>query len=73
MRKCFEAEAFRACVVLCGRVLETALNRKYYEVTGADLMETSPSRNFSFDSMLGSFILNCRQYGEYSDVFNSVE
>jgi len=42
MRKCFEAEAYRACVILCSRVLETALNRKYYEVTGADLMETSP-------------------------------
>ncbi|MHA1476021.1 MAG: hypothetical protein ACTSRX_02975 [Promethearchaeota archaeon] len=31
-------------------------------------METSPSRKFSFDLMFGSFILNCRQYGEYSDV-----
>ena len=42
IRKCFEAEAYRSCVVLCGRVLETALQRKYYEVTGVDLMETSP-------------------------------
>ncbi len=42
MRKCFEAEAYRSCVVLCGRVLETALLRKYYDLTGKDLLETSP-------------------------------
>ena len=42
IRKCFEAEAYRSCVVLCGRILETSLQRKYYEVTGIDLSETSP-------------------------------
>lgn len=42
IRKCFEAKAYRSCVVLCGRVLETALLRKYYELTGKDLLETSP-------------------------------
>ncbi len=42
IRKCFEAGAYRSCVVLCGRVLETALLRKYYELTGKDLLETSP-------------------------------
>lgn len=42
LRKCFLAGANRSCVVLCGRVLETALNRKYFELTGQDLMETAP-------------------------------
>ena len=42
LRKCFVAGANRSCVVLCGRVLETALNRKYFEITGQDLMETAP-------------------------------
>lgn len=42
IRKCFEAAAYRSCVILCGRVLETALLRKYFEVTGNDLLETSP-------------------------------
>ncbi|MAF89100.1 MAG: hypothetical protein CL963_01130 [Euryarchaeota archaeon] len=42
IRKSFEAGCNRAGVVMCGRVLETALLRKYYEATGTDLMETSP-------------------------------
>lgn len=42
LRKCFVVGANRSCVVLCGRVLETALNRKYFEITGQDLMETAP-------------------------------
>jgi len=27
---------------LCGRVMETALHRKYYEATGQDLLEKAP-------------------------------
>jgi len=42
IRKCFDAESYRGCIILCGRVLESALNRKYYEASGADLLETSP-------------------------------
>ncbi|HIJ99780.1 TPA: hypothetical protein H1011_03075 [archaeon] len=42
IRKSFEAGCNRAGVIMCGRVLETALLRKYYEATGIDLMETSP-------------------------------
>jgi len=40
--RCFNAEAFRSSIILCGRILETALHRKYYDVTGKDLLETSP-------------------------------
>ncbi len=42
VERCLQAEAYRSAMILCGRVLETALHRKYYEVTGKDLLETSP-------------------------------
>lgn len=41
-QRCFDAKCYRACVILCGRVLETALHRKYYEATKNDLLEKSP-------------------------------
>ncbi|MCK4589302.1 MAG: DUF4145 domain-containing protein [Nanoarchaeota archaeon] len=40
--KCLENNCLRSAVVLCGRVLETALHRKYYEATGNDLLEKAP-------------------------------
>ena len=43
LRKCFVSGAYRGCVVLCGRVMETALHRKYFEVAGQDLLETAPN------------------------------
>jgi hypothetical protein len=42
MQRCYDNECYRSCVILCGRVLETALHRKYYEVTGQDALEKSP-------------------------------
>jgi len=42
LQKCFNAGCYRSCIILCGRVLEAALHRKYFEVTGKDLLETSP-------------------------------
>tara|TARA_Y100000310_G_scaffold330571_1_gene402460 strand:- start:617 stop:1384 length:768 start_codon:yes stop_codon:yes gene_type:complete len=42
MQRCFTHECFRSCIILCGRVLETVLHRKYYEVTNNDLLEKSP-------------------------------
>ena len=41
-KKCFNAACFRSVTILCGRMLETVLFRKYYDVTGNDLIETSP-------------------------------
>lgn len=41
-RICIDAKAYRSATILCGRMLETALFRKYFDVTGNDLMETSP-------------------------------
>lgn len=42
IHKCFDVEAYRAVVILCGRVLETTLHWKYYNKTGFDLLEKSP-------------------------------
>jgi len=42
MSKCYDAGAYRSAVILCGRILETALHRKYFELTGNDLLEKSP-------------------------------
>jgi hypothetical protein len=42
LKRCFNAKCYRSVTILCGRILETALHRKYYEVTGKDILETSP-------------------------------
>lgn len=42
LRKCFDTGCYRSCVILCGRVLEVALHKKYYDVTGKDVLEKSP-------------------------------
>tara|TARA_Y100000031_G_C8133069_1_gene343878 strand:- start:50 stop:805 length:756 start_codon:yes stop_codon:yes gene_type:complete len=42
VENCFNAGCYRSAVVLCARILETALHRKYYEVTGKDILETNP-------------------------------
>jgi len=42
INKCFNAEAYRSAIILCGRILETILHRKYYEATNNDLLEKSP-------------------------------
>jgi len=42
MEQCFNSGCYRSSVILCGRVLETALHRKYYETTGLDILETQP-------------------------------
>jgi len=42
MNRCFNNECYRSSIILCGRLLETALHRKYYELTQNDLLEKSP-------------------------------
>jgi len=42
LENCFQAGCFRSVTILCGRILEVALHRKYYEVTGQDILETNP-------------------------------
>ncbi len=42
LEKTFNSRCFRAAVILCGRILELALHRKYYEATGNDILEKNP-------------------------------
>ncbi len=42
MEKCFSNGCYRSVTILCGRILETALHRKYFEVTGQDVLEKNP-------------------------------
>lgn len=42
LEKCYDAGCYRSCIILCGRLLEVGLHRKYFEVTGNDLLEKSP-------------------------------
>jgi len=42
LERCFNADCFRSSIILCGRILETALHRKYYEITHIDLLEKAP-------------------------------
>ncbi|MCX6706561.1 MAG: DUF4145 domain-containing protein [Candidatus Woesearchaeota archaeon] len=42
IEKCFNAGVYRSATILCGRVLETCLHRKYYEATGQDILEKNP-------------------------------
>ncbi len=42
LKRCFSAKCYRSSVILCGRILETALHRKYFEITGNDILETNP-------------------------------
>ncbi|RME77305.1 hypothetical protein D6774_04850 [Candidatus Woesearchaeota archaeon] len=42
LQRTFNAKCYRSCVILCGRILEVALHRKYYEETNHDILEKSP-------------------------------
>ena len=42
LEKCYDAGCYRSCIILCGRLLEVGLHRKYFEATGNDLLEKSP-------------------------------
>ncbi|MCB9361988.1 hypothetical protein H6504_01000 [Candidatus Woesearchaeota archaeon] len=42
MYKCFDAGCYRSVVIICGRVMEVALHRVYYESTGQDILEKNP-------------------------------
>ena len=42
LNKAFNAGCYRSAAILCGRILEVALHRKYFEATGVDLLEKSP-------------------------------
>tara|TARA_Y100000310_G_C20688625_1_gene820729 strand:- start:875 stop:1594 length:720 start_codon:yes stop_codon:yes gene_type:complete len=57
MMKCFTSGCHRSVVILCGRMLEVVLHRKYYEVTENDLLEKSPGIG------LGNLIAKMKEKG----------
>ncbi len=59
--KCFQHSCYRSVVILCGRLLETALHRKYFEVTGNDLLEKAPGTG------LGNLIAKLNEKGQVLD------
>jgi hypothetical protein len=42
IEKCYNVGGYRSTTILCGRILETALHRKYFDITGKDILETNP-------------------------------
>jgi hypothetical protein len=53
--KCYEAGCFRSSIILLGRVIETCLHRKLFEVTKKDMLETYPGMG------LGKLIAKLRE------------
>ena len=57
IESCLKNSCYRSAIILCGRVMETALHRKYYEATGNDLLEKAPGIG------LGSLIAKLAEKG----------
>ncbi len=52
---CFNNKCYRSSLILCGKILEIAMHRKYFEETGKDLLEKSP------DIGLGNLLAKMRE------------
>jgi hypothetical protein len=52
---CFNNKCYRSSLILCGKILEIAMHRKYFESTGKDLLEKSP------DIGLGNLLAKMRE------------
>jgi len=61
LQKCMKVGAHRSAVILCGRMLETALFRKYFELTNNDLLEKAPGTG------LGNLVAKIAEKGEQLD------
>lgn len=83
VKRCFSAQAYRASIAFCGRILETTLGRKYYEkkkasnhgLTAKDVENELATLSF------GKIIGKCREVGllvdqpdveSYADLINRV-
>lgn len=42
LKKCYDSKCYRSVIIICGRIMEAALHRKYYEVTNVDFLEKAP-------------------------------
>ena len=61
VQSCMNAQCYRSAMILCGRVLETALHRKYFDATGQDLLEKAPGMG------LGNLIAKLAEKGVQLD------
>jgi len=57
IQKCMMSGCYRSVVIMCGRILEVLLHRKYFEATQNDLLEKSPGIG------LGNLIAKMRDKG----------
>ena len=57
LRTCYDTKCYRSCIILCGRLLEVGLHRKYYQTTGVDILEKHP------DIGLGNLIAKLLEKG----------
>ncbi len=57
IERCYNAGCYRSAVILCGRILEIALHRRYYEITSVDVLEKSPGTG------LGNLIAKMKEKG----------
>ena len=39
LERCYFSKCYRSCLIICGRLLEVALHRKYYDTTNRDILE----------------------------------
>ncbi|UZE93686.1 MAG: hypothetical protein IB618_02875 [Candidatus Pacearchaeota archaeon] len=53
--KCYEHRCYRSALILCGRILEIALHKRYFDLTGRDLLQKSP------DIGLGNLVLKFKE------------
>ncbi|MCS7134451.1 MAG: hypothetical protein NZ889_01170 [Candidatus Pacearchaeota archaeon] len=58
---CFKNSCYRSVLILCGKILEIALHRKYFEITSKDLLEKAP------DIGLGNLIKKLKEEGFDTD------
>lgn len=83
IRKCFSAQAYRASIAFCGRILESTLGRRYYdEKRKLNPKLTLPDvENELTNLSLGQIIGKCRSVGllkdqpdveSYADLINKV-
>jgi hypothetical protein len=59
--RCYKNKCYRSAVILCGRILEAALHRKYFEATGFDILEKNPGIG------LGNLIAKLKEKGVMTD------
>lgn len=55
--KCYEHNCYRSALILCGRILEISLHKKYFESTKIDLLRKCP------DIGLGNLVLKFKDKG----------